>query len=66
MPTALADTPAQAVTAPTTHIVCCTPTQALCGHTVTGQPVPDGVGHDCRICLHLEAQACTHCGAPAA
>lgn len=23
------------------------PTRALCGHTVTSQPVPDGTGHDC-------------------
>ena len=48
---------------PTTHVICCNWNVALCGLDVSGQPVvPDGVGHDCIVCLDLEEQRCPHCG----
>lgn len=47
----------------TTHIFCCDPDTALCGWDVSDTPeVPDGVGHDCIVCLDLEMQPCPICG----
>jgi hypothetical protein len=48
----------------TTHVFCCDPDTALCGFDVSDTPeVSDGVGHDCIVCVDLEAQTCPHCGA---
>lgn len=47
----------------TTHVICCNPDRALCGHDVSDEPeVPDGTGHDCIVCLDLEEQTCPRCG----
>lgn len=47
----------------TTHIFCCNRERSLCGQDLTEVPeVPDGVGHDCVVCLDLETQPCPRCG----
>ena len=47
----------------TTHVICCNWDIALCGLDVSDEPVvPDGVGHDCIVCLDLEEQRCPDCG----
>lgn len=47
----------------TTHIYCCNPDRALCGHDVTDDPeVPGPTPTDCVVCLDLEPKPCRICG----
>ena len=54
------DTPLDEVT---THVYCCTPDWALCGHDISQDPEVDGpTPTDCIVCLALEPQPCPRCG----
>ncbi|MEU3160028.1 hypothetical protein ABZ753_21595 [Streptomyces griseoincarnatus] len=47
----------------TTHVFCCDPDRALCGHDVSNDPeVPNPTPNDCVVCLDLEEQPCPRCG----
>ncbi|MFK4801738.1 hypothetical protein ACI3K5_24025 [Streptomyces sp. MPA0124] len=47
----------------TTHVFCCNPDRALCGHDVSNDPEVDGpTPTDCVVCLDLEEQPCPVCG----
>lgn len=46
----------------TTHVFCCNPDRALCGHDVSDHPEVDGpTPNDCVVCLDLEEQPCPRC-----